>query len=211
MGGRELKFRLVLVTSRGTSRLPLEDAIRLAVEGGVDCVQLREKSMSGLEFFRMAERLRKVTADAGCALVINHHVDVAIACGADGVHLGWRSMRASEARKLLGEEQVVGVSTHSLKEVRTAERGGADYISLGPIFHTPSKKGLVPAVGIEGLRRICAATWLSVIAIGGIEPEKVQQVLAAGAKGVAVIRFILDRDDPGRAASELRGALESAS
>jgi len=198
-------FRLMLVTDRHASKLPLVEAIARAIAGGVDAVQLRERDMDARGLFALAEELRRITRDAGAALVINHRTDVALAVEADGVHLGWRSVGAREARRLAGETLRIGVSCHSQEQLRAAERDGADYAMFGPVFRTPSKKGLVEPLGVERLAAAVAETSLPIVAVGGIDPDNVTQARSAGAEGVAVIRAILESRDPGGAAARLRG------
>ena len=196
-------FRLMLVTDRNRSRLPLPESVRLAIEGGVDAVQLRERDLEGDELFSLAEELRRITSDAGVALIVNHRADVALAVGADGVHLGWRSIGVGEVRRIAGEELRVGVSCHNAEDVRGAENSGADYAVLGPVFFTPSKKDLVEPLGVDALSEITPDAKLPLIAIGGIVSKNVHAVRKTGVSGVAVISAILDSDDPRAAAQAL--------
>ena len=196
-------FRLMLVTDRNRSRLPLPESVRLAIEGGVDAVQLRERDLEGDELFSLAEELRRITSDAGVALIVNHRADVALAVGADGVHLGWRSVGVEEVRRIEGNTLRVGVSCHSAEDVRGAGNAGADYAILGPVFFTPSKEGLVEPLGLDALSEIAAGAKLPLIAIGGITPQNIHAVRKAGVSGVAVISAILDSDDPRAVAQAL--------
>jgi thiamine-phosphate pyrophosphorylase len=196
-------FKLMLVTDRKRSKRPLTETVRLAIEGGVDAVQLRERDMPINELHALALELRKITRDAGAKLIINQRSDIALAVEADGVHLGWRSMSVRDVRKL-GGKLLAGVSCHNQPQVRSAEEIGADYALLGPVFHTPSKEGLVEPLGLEGLANLVTVARLPVVAIGGITPENVKSVLRSGVTGVAVISAIISADDPAQAARALR-------
>ncbi|GIW41721.1 MAG: putative thiamine-phosphate synthase [Candidatus Binatia bacterium] len=209
MTARRLPFRLCLVTDRkrcGGSE-GLLGKVRAALRGGVDAVQLREKDLDGGELFELARRLLEECRARGALLFVNDRIDVALAVGADGIHLPARSFPVPEARRLVGPERWIGISTHSESEVRAAARDGADFAVLGPVYPTPGKG---PPLGTEPLRLACRDSGIPVLAIGGILPSRVSEVLAAGARGVAVIGAVLDRDDPERAASELRKALSSS-
>jgi len=196
-------FRLMLITDARQCKASLEETVRLAVEGGADAVQLREKALSAKDLFALAEQLRRITADRGAALIINHRADVALAVDADGVHLGWRSMGVADVRSLAGDRLTVGVSCHSAEDVRQAERAGADYAVLGPVFPTPSKEGLVAPLGLEALRAIVAAAQFPVLAVGGIKEDNVVSVARTGVAGVAVISALASAPDPRAAAERL--------
>ena len=202
-------FKLMLVTDRRASRLPIAEAVRRAVAGGVDAVQLRERDMEPGELFALADRLRRITREAGAALIINHRADIALAVGADGVQLGWRSLGVEDVRALAGGRLRIGVSCHCEGELHSAEEAGADYAILGPVFFTPSKQGLIEPMGVDRLRETASGTDLPLIAIGGIRPENVAAVRGAGVVGVAVISAIMASSNPREAAHRLahsRGA-----
>ncbi len=201
--------RLYLVTDRHqTNGRPLLDVVRAALEGGVDTVQLREKDLPGRALLELALRLRELTAAHFARLFVNDRVDVAIACDADGVHLPASSFRIADARHLLGGEKLIGVSTHDPDEVAAAAREGADFAVFGPVYETPSKRSYGPPQGLETLARAAAATpKLPLLAIGGIEAERVNSVLSHGAQGVAVIRAVLAAKNPAAAARELAACL----
>jgi thiamine-phosphate pyrophosphorylase len=193
--------RLVLVTDRNaTGGRDLVDVVAAAVDAGLRAVQLRDKDLSGRALFVLAERLRAVTARAGALLLVNERVDVAIAVGAEGVHLGGGAMPVDVARRLLPARAIVGVSTHSAAEVATTT---ADFAFFGPVFATPAKTS---AQGAEPLRAAVAAARVPVLAIGGVTVERVADVRAAGATGVAVIRAILAAADPAAATRALIAA-----
>lgn len=197
-------FKLMLVTDRKRSKRPLVETVRLAVAGGVDAVQLRERDLPPPELYKLAVELRAVTREAGAKLIINQRADIALSAEADGVHLGWRSLSVKDVRAMSQGRLLAGVSCHDGPQLRSAEDAGADYALLGPIFRTPSKEGLVEPVGLEELRELVKSTSLPIVAIGGITAENVADVLACGVSGIAAISALLDADDPTAAARELR-------
>jgi thiamine-phosphate pyrophosphorylase len=163
-------------------------------------VQLREKDLSARELVELGGRLREITARERAALLINDRIDIAVACDADGVHLPTSSFDVCDARTLLGPDRIVGVSTHAPEQVVAAERAGADFVVFGPVFDTPSKRGYGPPLGLAALTLAVSAVAIPVLAIGGITADRVHEVRAAGAAGVAVIRAILAAEDPEAAA-----------
>ncbi len=186
---------LCLVTDRNaTAGRSLEQSVLEAVRSGVKLVQLREKGLSARELYNLGCSLRDPVREAGAALVVNDRVDVALALGVDGVHLGGGSLPVREARALVGGEKLVGVSVHSLEEALQAEADGADYLGLGTIFETRSHPGRPPA-GLELISRVIRAVRIPVVAIGGINRRNARLVMEAGAQGVAVITAILSADD----------------
>jgi thiamine-phosphate pyrophosphorylase len=193
--------RLVLVTDRtATAGRDLADVVASAVDAGLPAVQLRDRDLPGGPLLALAERLRAVTARAGALLLVNDRIDVAVACGADGVHLGGGSMPVDVARRLLADGALVGVSTHAPGE---AVRG-ADFAFFGPVWETPSKTG---AQGTARLAEAVRATPIPVLAIGGVDATRVAEARHAGAAGVAVIRAILAAADPTAATRGLLAAL----
>ncbi len=140
-------FKLYLITDRKQTKLPLPEAVRLALQGGVPAVQLREKDLPVRELLALAQELRAITREFGAKLFVNDHVDVAVAVEADGVHLGHQSMPVDAARKIVGSRMLIGVSTHSAQEAKDAEARGADFITFGPVFETPSKVHVWKTVG----------------------------------------------------------------
>jgi thiamine-phosphate pyrophosphorylase len=174
------------------------------LEGGVQWLQLRVKALSPAEFFALAKRVRSATRARGCTLIINDRVDIALACEADGVHLGQDDLPLIAGRKLMGGK-IVGISTHNLDQARAAEKDGADYIGFGPMFGTSTKDTGYTARGVEMLRQIHAAVTLPIVAIGGITEQNVAQVWQAGADSAAIISDILRADDiAGKVARILR-------
>ena len=202
---------LLLVTDRrqagGRGLLP---AVESALAGGVRAVQLREKDLPALELCRLAESLLCRTRAAGAALLINDRVDVALAVGADGVHLTRKSLPPGEARRLLGPDRLLGLSCHSAREACEAASEGVDFAVLGPIFATPSKAPYGAPIGLEALREARAGCGIPLIAIGGITAPRAAESLAAGADGVAVITAVLAAADPAAAARGILAAVIQA-
>ncbi|HHT9125819.1 MAG TPA: thiamine phosphate synthase [Candidatus Brocadiia bacterium] len=199
-------FNLLLITDRKISKRPLSHAVKAALEGGVDAVQVREKDLNSRELFEIADELRKLTATYNAKLIINDRVDVALAVDADGVHLGWRSMSIKKVRSLVGPEKLIGYSAHSLHEARNAQEDGADYITFSPIYKSRSKE--VTPVGADKIRTLEKHIKIPVIALGGIDEDNVDEVLRNGADGVAVISSILVAENPLEAARKLRRKIE---
>jgi thiamine-phosphate pyrophosphorylase len=166
-------------------------------------VQLREKTCSTREFIAEARAVRDFLKSRGVPLIINDRVDVALAVGADGVHLGQGDMLLAEARAILGESKVIGISAESLRDAVEAENAGADYLGVSPIFATPTKTDTAAPLGLEGLRAIRREVRLPLVAIGGLNAGNAAAVIAAGADGVAVVSAIAAADDPGLATREL--------
>lgn len=188
----------------------LVEVVSQAIRGGIRAVQLREKGLDTSAQYRLAERLLPVCRAAGAALLVNDRVDIVLALGADGVHLTRSSLPPAEARKLLGPDRLLGVSCHSLADVREAAAGGVDFVVLGPIFETPSKRAYGPPLTPALLAAARALTRLPLLAIGGIRASRAPDVLAAGADGVAVISAVLAAPDPAAAAADLLRAVEAA-
>jgi thiamine-phosphate pyrophosphorylase len=171
-----------------------ESVLRELLQGGVTLLQLRGKTMAPREFFELARRVRSETRAHGCQLIVNDRVDIALACDADGVHLGQEDLPFTSGRKLMGDK-IVGISTHDIDQAKQAEQSGADYIGFGPMFGTTTKATGYSARGIEMLRQIRAAVKLPIVAIGGINEQNVREVWQAGADSAAIISDILAADD----------------
>ena len=204
----KVDFYLYLVTDRKqTGGRPLVDVVKAALEGGVRAVQLREKDLMGRDLYLLARDLRDLTARYDALLLINDRVDVALAVEADGVHLGQASFPAAEARRLLGPEKLIGVSTHSPEEIVAAR--GADFVVFGPVYFTPSKVAYGEPQGVDRLREAVAQSPYPVFAIGGIIAERVREVRAVGARGIAVISAIISSPDPREATQSFLVALDA--
>ncbi|OGP79800.1 MAG: thiamine-phosphate diphosphorylase [Deltaproteobacteria bacterium RBG_16_66_15] len=197
-------FGLYLITDRRQVRSgDLLAAVERALAAGVRAVQLREKDLSGRELYALAVAMRRLASRYGAKLLINDRVDVAAACGADGVHLGAASIPPSVARRLLGPNALIGCSTHGEAELAAAAGDGADFATFGPVYATPSKAAYGPPVGVPALRRACRDSRIPVYALGGVVPGNVSEIASAGAAGIAVISSVLGATDPGAAAADL--------
>jgi thiamine-phosphate pyrophosphorylase len=168
----------------------------LAISGGADTIQYRQKSGSTKALIETAAAMRRVCAEKGATFIVNDRIDVAIAVEADGVHLGQDDFPIGLARKLLGEGPIIGASAATLQEIETCIREGADYVGFGPIYPTGSKDDAGTVTGIDFLRQITASTEVPVIAIGGIAQENAAHVMAAGAYGIAVISSVCCQEIP---------------
>jgi len=204
-------YSLYLVTDRSLSRgRSTVDIVREAVAGGVTCVQLREKNCDTQEFIAEAEKLHALLKPLRVPLIINDNVEVALAVGAEGVHLGQQDMAIAEAKLLGPPSWVIGISSESLEDAICAEREGADYIGVSPVFSTPTKTDTAPPLGLEGLRQIRSAVRIPLVAIGGIHIGNVCEVIRTGADGVAVVSAIVSADSPRKAAFALQGEIRIA-
>ena len=192
----ELPPLYAILDPEHTRGRPAERVLIDLLEAGVSILQLRVKSLSPVDFLELAKGARTATRAHDCKLIINDRIDIALACDADGVHLGQGDLPLSAGRKLMGKK-IVGISTHDLDQARAAECGGADYIGFGPMFGTRTKATVYEARGPEMLKQIRGAVRVPIVAIGGITEENVQQVWQAGADSVAIISDILHNDDPG--------------
>ena len=202
---------LCLVTDRRAVHLQdeqLVERVYRAVRGGVSMVQLRERDLPGGELLKLAERLREST-EGTALLFVNDRVDVALACGADGVQLGEAGLDVGAARRVAGNSLLVGRSVHSVEGAAEAEREGADFLVVGTIYPTSSHHAEEPA-GPQLLARIASRVATPFVGIGGINAANVGEVVEAGASGVAVISAILTAKDPEAAASQLKMAIDAA-
>jgi len=171
------------------------DIVRVSAAQGLQIVQYRNKIGSMQEAYREALLLRAVAADHQVLFIVNDRCDLALAVDADGVHLGQSDLSLNLARRLMGPDRLIGISTHQPEEVLEATAGGADYIGFGPMYPTKTKSHHGVVVGIEGLKKARSLTSLPIFAIGGITPESVKNIMAAGASGVAVASAVLNAPD----------------
>jgi len=205
------QWDVYLVTGQSLSagRTTVE-IVEAAVEGGVSVVQLRDKDRSVRERYETGQRVRELTRDAGVALIVNDRVDLAALLDADGVHLGDDDLPVRTARRLLGEDAVVGRSVSTVAAATEAEAAGADYLGVGTVYRTGSKNDIpeeTHGVGPERVRDIAEAVDIPLVGIGGVTAENAAAVVAAGADGVAVITAITQADDPAAATAALREAV----
>ncbi|HAR38886.1 MAG: thiamine-phosphate diphosphorylase [Bacteroidetes bacterium GWD2_45_23] len=200
----DFDLSLYLVTDRSLSGgRELEYIVGEAVSGGVTMVQLREKHCSSREFYRLAVQLKRCLAPWRVPLIINDRLDIALACDADGLHLGQSDLPCGIARKILGKNKIIGLSVENVMDVTEANREEVDYIGISPVFSTPTKIDTAPELGLEGIREIASMARCPSVAIGGINIRNAQSVLAAGADGISVVSAIMSAPDPRLAASEL--------
>ena len=183
---------------------------RLAVAGGADVVQLRDKTRGCRELMRVGREIRAITQKTEAKCIVNDRLDVAIGCGADGVHLGQGDLRVDVARQLAPPGFLVGVSVGSVEEAVQAELDGADYLAVSPVFATTSKEDAGPGYGLPVLRAVCEQVGLPVVAIGGISRANVRNVIDAGADGVAVISAVVGCPDIAAAAREMKDLIVRA-
>lgn len=197
-------FRLYVVSDRQqTAGRPLDEVITAAARGGLGALQLREKDLSARDLHDLGVSLQETLDPHRVPLLINDRIDVALALDAAGVHLAGHSLPTRSARRVLGPHKLLGVSTHSLSEARQAAEEGADFVVFGPVFPTPSKLAYGAPQGLPRLAEVVRHVPVPVIAIGGITPANVPQVMATGAQGVAMIRAVLAAPDPCAATQEL--------
>jgi thiamine-phosphate pyrophosphorylase len=189
--------------SRGRSSLEVLEGL---IAGGARIVQLREKHLSKRELCRLAADFRERTDRAGVLLIINDHLDVALACGADGVHLGQDDLPLEAARRI-APELIIGVSTHNIEEALAAQEQGADYVNIGPIFPTGTKQLAIPPLGPEAIAGISPRLMVPFTVMGGINRSNIARVLKAGARRVAVVTAVTLADDVSQAVRELRGLI----
>ncbi|PWA13329.1 thiamine phosphate synthase [Pueribacillus theae] len=189
------RFRLYVITGEEfhPSRT-LKEVMREAMEGGADFIQLRDKKSTKKQVLEKAKMLRELTNEFDVPFIVNDHIDVALAVGADGIHLGQDDLPLVEARKLVGDK-IIGISTHSIEQAREAERNGADYIGVGPIFPTKSKEDVVEPVTVSYLREVANEIKIPFVPIGGIKLHNVDEVLNAGGKSVCVISEVVGSSD----------------
>jgi thiamine-phosphate pyrophosphorylase len=197
-------WRLVLITDRTQARRDLLEVVAESCAAGIGAVQLREKDLSDKDYFLLARRVLQITRPRGVPLIINNSVATALALETDGVHLGGRSMPLDAARRLMPSEMLLGASTHTLEEVRVANEIGADYLTFGPVYDTPSKRGLVSTTGLDPIRELKRVTSMPIFALGGVKRANLPDVLAAGFDGAAVISEIMAAERPGQVVSEMR-------
>lgn len=199
---------LYAVTDRAwTGKQTLYQQVEAALKGGVTCVQLREKNLDEAVFLQEAKDLCALCRRYRIPFIVNDNVDVAVACGADGIHVGQEDMEAGEVRRLVGENMILGVSVHTVEEARQAVRDGADYLGLGTVFPT-STKADVDVMPEETLRAICGAVDVPIVAIGGLNRGNILKLSGSGVDGVALVSAIFGAEDIEKTCRELRALAE---
>ncbi len=198
-----------LVTDRGLClNRSLQDVVLKAVQGGVSCVQLREKDLPTRDFIEEAAAVKKILLPFQVPLIINDRIDVALACGADGLHIGQQDIPYDKARKLMGERAIIGLSVETWEDVESVEKLDVNYIGVSPVFATPTKTDTKEPWGLAGLRKIRAFSRHILVAIGGINISNAQAVAEAGADCLAVVSAVCSADDPSAAATELKNIMD---
>ncbi|MQY79528.1 MAG: thiamine phosphate synthase [Bacteroidetes bacterium] len=202
-------YDLYLVTDEKMSlERDISYVVEQAVEGGVTMVQLREKELNTREFIKRSLNLKKLLSKYDVPLIINDRVDIALAVEADGVHVGQSDMPYEYVKRLIPEKMMLGLSVETLDQAVEAEKYDLDYLSVSPVFFTPTKTNLYREWGIEGLRKLRSITKHKLIAIGGINSSNVAEVIRAGADGVAVVSAICAAEDPKTTSKELKSIIE---
>ncbi len=201
---------LYFITDSELTKQGIMQDVKDVIEAGCRIVQYRENEKGRREMVEEAAEIASLCREKNVLFIVNNHVDVALAVNADGVHLGWQDMPAAIARKLLGKGKIIGLSTHSVEESIKAEELGVDYISIGPIFHTDTKKDAGKPVGIGLIREVKKAVKLPIVAIGGINGENLQQVLEAGADAVAMISAIVASNNVEETVKMIVGRIDDA-
>ena len=211
MNKQNIDYSLYLVTDRGLARgRNTVEVVKAAVSGGVTCIQLREKDCSTLEFIEQARAIKSFIGTREIPLIINDRLDVALAVGADGVHLGQSDMPLEIAQKIAGPSMLIGISAESVQDAIEAENGGADYLGVSPIYATPTKTDTAPPLGLPGLREIKKRVNIPLVGIGGLNNSNAAEVIRNGADGVAVVSAIVAADDPETAAMNLKQIIDEA-
>ncbi len=199
---------LYAVTDRAwAGKETLYEQVEAALKGGVTCVQLREKELDETAFLQEAKELCALCRRYGVPFLVNDNVEIAIACGADGIHVGQEDLAAGEVRRRVGENMILGVSVHTVEEARQAVRDGADYLGLGAVFPTNTKTD-VEQMPNETLRAICDAVDVPIVAIGGINRGNILKLAGSGVDGVALVSAIFSAEDIEGACRELRAMSE---
>lgn len=203
----DARFELYAITDQASSRGRDDLSVaRGLLQGGASCLQYRAKKVSAAEQFKTAVALRELCRGFGRPFIVNDRIDLALDCGADGVHLGQDDAPIAAARRLAGSRLFVGKSTHSLQQALDAQREGADYIGYGPLYATQTKENNVPPVGVESLGAVIAALSIPVVAIGGIKPQQLAAVASQGARHCAVVTFLTGAEDVAASTTMLRAA-----
>ncbi|MBI5755789.1 MAG: thiamine phosphate synthase [Nitrospirae bacterium] len=205
----KVDFNLYLIADMEQVKKDIVSSVKRAIDGGVKAIQLRGKNRPPKDLLKTGERLRLLTSKESVKLFINDRIDIAIAIEADGIHLGQNSIPVRLARKISGRSFIIGVSTHSLKEARDAEDGGADFITFGPIFETESKLVYGPPIGLNRLAKVTRQVNVPVFAIGGIKVDRIRDVIEKGACGVAVISAIFGTKSACSASVDMLEALRA--
>ena len=207
----DFDLNLYVITDRRLSRgRSHREVVEKAIAGGATCIQLREKELSTRDFFAVAQELRAITREKGVAFIVNDRLDVALAVGADGVHLGQDDLPLTAARRIMPPGMILGVSAGNLQEALAAQSQGASYLGVGAIFRTGTKMDAGEPIGLQALADLCCGVSIPVVGIGGITADNARLVIEAGAAGVAVISSVVAASDIAAAAGEIAGIVRQA-
>ncbi|MFQ5484368.1 MAG: thiamine phosphate synthase [Desulfobacterales bacterium] len=211
MKSEKIDCTLCLITDRSLARgRSTLDIVNAAVCGGVTSVQLREKIGSTRDFIEQALTIRDFLKSRDIPLIINDRLDVALAVGADGLHLGQNDMPLAVARSIVQDTMIIGISANSLEDAVAAEKGGANYLGVGPIYATDTKNDTAPVLGLNGLRKIRKNIKIPLVTIGGLNRSNAAQVIRNGADGIAVVSAIVAAENPEIASRELMNTIQQA-
>lgn len=208
MNKSKINYALYLVTDRDIlGKRDLCECVEKAILGGVSLVQLREKDLCSKDFYETAQNIKKITDQYKVPFIINDRLDIALAVDADGLHIGQEDLPLPVARRLLGPDKIIGVSASNLSEALAAEQAGADYLGVGAIFATPTKKD-ADSVSLSQLEQVKAGVSIPVVGIGGINETNAGSVICTGVDGISVVSAILGKDDIRQAAEKLRSIVD---
>lgn len=200
---------LYLVTDRSLSLgRPLKSVVEAAVRGGVTMVQLREKDTSTKEFYEVAINMKACLKPYNIPLIINDRLDIALACDAEGLHIGQNDMPYEVARKLLGKDKIIGLSVENVQDVQRANNLGIDYIGISPVFSTQTKTDTANALGLDGVKLLANISKHPAVGIGGINISNAEDIILAGADGISVVSAIMSAPDPMESARQLRNIVD---
>lgn len=201
---------LYAVTDRAwVGRQTLYEQVECAIRGGVTCLQLREKELDSGSFFEEAEKIKLLCNKSNVPFIVNDNVEIAVKCGADGVHIGQEDMAAAEVRRIIGKDMILGVSAQTVEQAKKAEQDGADYLGVGAVFPTSTKLDAAD-VPYDTLKEICAAVKIPVVAIGGIKRENINMLSGSGISGIAVVSAIFAAEDIENECRILKGITSDA-
>lgn len=207
---KSFDLSLYLVTDRSLSLgRSIESIVEQAANGGVTMVQLREKECSSGEFYDLAIKLKQCLKPFNIPLIINDRLDIALACDAEGLHIGQSDIPYPVARKVFGKDKIIGLSVESLQDALDANQTDVDYIGISPVFSTATKTDTAPELGLEGVRKIMSISKHPSVGIGGINITNAADILSAGANGIAVVSAIMSANDPQQATIELKNIINS--
>lgn len=190
-----------------TGRFTLLEQVEQALKGGVTCIQFRDKQLENNAFLREAKKMKVLCEKYHVPLIINDHVDIAVRCGAEGVHVGQKDMEAKEVRKLVGEKMIIGVSARTVEQAIQAEQAGADYLGVGAVFGTSTKMD-AEKISLERLKEICQAVTIPVVAIGGVQKDNFPELAGTGVAGAALVSAIFSAQDIEEECRNLRNISE---